>query len=160
MLNTNATIDADGVIAAEAPAKSKAKALKKPAAKKTAAKKATKKPVAKKAAVKKAPAKKAAAKKTTVKAETEAKPARKKAPAKKAAAAKSPLYLAKDTYKALINGLMDQGLEHADAVETLKVGLREANGIPVPPALRHSAAMADAAAATAPANESMVAEAA
>jgi hypothetical protein len=33
-------------------------------------------------------------------------------------------------YKSLIEGLMSQGLPHADAVETLRAGLREANGRP------------------------------
>jgi hypothetical protein len=50
-------------------------------------------------------------------------------------AAQSTLFMSKDTYKAAIQGLRDQGLEHDDAVETLKVGIREANGKPVPASL-------------------------
>ena len=65
-------------------------------------------------------------------------------------AASSPLYLPRDVYKASIDGLRAQGLEHADAVDTLKVGLRQANGYPVPlgllPANHFSAAGAAMAA--------------
>lgn len=116
------------------------KSVKKTVAKKkVATKKVTSKPAAKKSAAKKTPAKKAA-RKTAAPAEAALKPTTaKKAVAKKAVAAKGKLYLAKDTYKAMIAGLMDQGLEHADAVETLKVGMREANGIPVPSHLRVNA---------------------
>jgi hypothetical protein len=49
-----------------------------------------------------------------------------------AAMQSSVLYLDKDQYKASIDGLMAQGLEHADAVDTLKIGIRQANGKPVP----------------------------
>lgn len=48
-----------------------------------------------------------------------------------AAMQSSVLYLDKAEYKASIDGLMAQGLEHADAVDTLKVGIRQANGKPV-----------------------------
>jgi len=51
----------------------------------------------------------------------------------------SALYIDKDQYKASIDGLMAQGLEHADAVDTLKVGIRQANGKPVPMQLMMSA---------------------
>lgn len=46
------------------------------------------------------------------------------------------LFLAPAAYKAAIDGLMDQGLDHPDAVATLKVGMRQANGRPVPLALQ------------------------
>jgi hypothetical protein len=66
------------------------------------------------------------------------KPAAKKK-AKTAKAPNSAIFLEKDVYKGLIAGLMDQGIEHGDAVDTLKVGLRQANGIPVPMALMMTA---------------------
>ncbi len=129
----------------------KTPATRKPAAKKTAAKK----PVAKKAAT---PKKKAST--STDTATPTAKlvkvPAEKKAstakPAKKAAkktskarktaasAGQSTLFLNKDTYNACIDGLMGQGLDREDAVETLKVGIRQANGRPVPLELMRNAA--------------------
>lgn len=59
----------------------------------------------------------------------------KKPKAPKKAAAVSPLYLDKATYKSNVDGLMGQGLDHQDAVETLRVGLRQANGRPLPPGL-------------------------
>jgi len=40
----------------------------------------------------------------------------------------SVLYLDKTEYKYAIDGMMAQGIEHAEAVETLKVGMRQANG--------------------------------
>lgn len=43
----------------------------------------------------------------------------------------SATYLPRHEYKACIDGLMGQGLDHADAVDTLKIGLRQANGLPV-----------------------------
>jgi hypothetical protein len=49
-----------------------------------------------------------------------------------AAMQSSVLYLDKEQYKASIDGLMAQGIEHADAVDTLKIGIRQANGKPVP----------------------------
>lgn len=49
-----------------------------------------------------------------------------------AAMQSSVLYIDKEQYKASIDGLMAQGLEHADAVDTLKIGIRQANGKPVP----------------------------
>ena len=52
--------------------------------------------------------------------------------ASKATSQKSSLYMSRTQYKATIQGLRDQGLDHTDAVETLKVGIREANGKPVP----------------------------
>lgn len=63
--------------------------------------------------------------------------------AKKLSAAKrynknSVLYMDKETYKASIDALMEQGLDREDAVETLKVGIRQANGRPVPPELTHN----------------------
>lgn len=48
-------------------------------------------------------------------------------------------------YAAAIDGLKSQGLDQADAVATLRVGLREANGRPVPPALREEPAVVTAA---------------
>lgn len=130
-----------------------AQAVKAKPAKKAASKKA--KPAApavktaapKKAAVKKATPKKAAAKKAAapkvakpiILKPATAKPAAKKK-AKIAKAPNSAIFLEKDAYKALVAGLMDQGLEHGDAVDTLKVGLRQANGIPVPMVLMMSAA--------------------
>lgn len=123
------------------PAKKAASKKAKPAAKtvKTAA---PKKAAVKKAAPKKAAAKKAAAPKVAkqiVLKPATAKPAAKKK-AKIAKAPNSAIFLEKDAYKALVAGLMDQGLEHGDAVDTLKVGLRQANGIPVPMTLMMSAA--------------------
>lgn len=47
----------------------------------------------------------------------------------------SPLYLSKPEYDACIEGMMAQGLDRDDAVQTLKVGIRQANGRPVPPEL-------------------------
>lgn len=44
----------------------------------------------------------------------------------------SGLFLEKDVYAACIDGLMDQGLDHKEAVETLRIGMRQANGRPVP----------------------------
>lgn len=76
----------------------------------------------KKATVKKS-ASKPAAKKTT------------KSAAGRKSGATSFLYLDKEVYKASIDGLMAQGLDREDAVETLKVGIRQANGRPVPPEL-------------------------
>ena len=88
------------------------KAVKKPAAKKTAAKKVATKKVASKTVTPKA-AKKPVSKKTT-------------------ARTKGFLYVPKEQYNELIEGLMAQGLDRDDAVLTLKVGLRQANGRPVP----------------------------
>lgn len=51
---------------------------------------------------------------------------------KKHPAAKSAVFMDPDTYKAHIDGMMAQGLDRADAVDTLKVGIREANGFAVP----------------------------
>ncbi len=126
-------------------------------AKKTAAKKpAAKKTAAKKAAAKKTPAKKPVAQKAAVTpvdtaVETVAKPAAKKVAkkaakkvAKKTVARKgfgkrsvpapgtNPLYMDKEEYNATIQGLVDQGLDREDAVLTLKVGMRQANGKPLP----------------------------
>lgn len=103
---------------------SKTASAKKPAAKKAAAKKAT----APKAAAKKTGAKKSAAKKTV----------RPKAPAKSAAASSPTVFLHKEAYKACMDGLLAQGLDREDAIETLKVGIRQANGRPVPPELLRS----------------------
>lgn len=44
----------------------------------------------------------------------------------------SNLFLEKTEYKRVIEGLRAQGLDHDDAVLTLKVGLRQANGQPIP----------------------------
>lgn len=118
---------------ASAPAAKKAKAkptAKKAAVKNPAAKKAAK-PAAKKATAKKA-AKPAAKRVAQTPAEKKASKKATALAARKAAMEKSPLYLSKDKYKECIDGLMAQGLEHKDAVETLKVGLRQANGRPVP----------------------------
>lgn len=86
-----------------------------------------------------APAKKAAAKKPAAKKASKApkatKPVAKKAArktARKATATKSGLYLPKEEYDAAIDGLMAQGLDREDAVLTLRVGIRQANGRPVP----------------------------
>ncbi len=97
---------------------------------------------------KKTPAKVPKAVKAAPVAEKAAKPKAPKAPkaprpaAKaKAATAKanrkpnSPLYLSKPEYDACIEGMMAQGLDRDDAVQTLKVGIRQANGRPVPPEL-------------------------
>jgi hypothetical protein len=148
MLNPNTTDDNLDIVTPSTDAPLKKAAAKKPA---------SKKPAAKKAATKKAPAKKVASKKaakpkkadTTAEASAEAKPAKKATSRAKKGAdkPKSILYMEKNAYKALIQGLKDQGIEHDDAVETLKVGMREANGIPVPQALRMSAGTAMAAAA-------------
>ncbi len=116
-----------------------------PAAKKAPAKKAA----AKKTAAKKTPSKKAAAPATDIATEASAvaKPAAKKAAkkvAKKTVARKgfgkrstpapgsNPLYMDKEEYNATIQGLVDQGLDREDAVLTLKVGMRQANGKPLP----------------------------
>lgn len=48
------------------------------------------------------------------------------------AAKSSVLYLDETEYKYAIDGMMAQGIEHAEAVETLKVGMRQANGRAVP----------------------------
>lgn len=57
-------------------------------------------------------------------------PARKKAV--KPAVLNSAIFLPRDEYKAHIDGLMAEGLDREDAIHTLKVGIREANGRPVP----------------------------
>lgn len=133
----------------EAAAETPKRARKAPAAKKTTSAKAvSKKPAAKKTAAKKTTkkvaAKKTTAKKTASKAAPSEAPAAKKAPARKKAAAKktaakkgglSILFLAKEEYNACIDGMMAQGLDREDAIETLKVGIRQANGRPVPPDL-------------------------
>lgn len=151
MLKNETSVDTATISDTLAPVKpvkkaaAKKAAAKKPAAKKAVAKKATKKKAVVKAPVAKKPvAKKVVVKKPKAKLAVDNTIQPKAKPTKKKAVIKSPLYLAKDTYKELIAGLMDQGLEHADAVETIKVGLREANGIPVPQALRHSMAPAEA----------------
>lgn len=101
----------------------------------TTAKKA---PTAKKASTaEKGPAvKKAASAKKAAAVAPAAKPTPRKAAQKKRVTPQqnstSALFLSKDDYKACIDGLMGQGIEHGDAVETLKVGLRQANGRPVP----------------------------
>ncbi|VTU42607.1 MULTISPECIES: hypothetical protein [unclassified Variovorax] len=105
-----------------AKAKKRTASSKAAAATGTAKKPATKKaPAAKKPAVKKAPAKRATPK---------------KAAASKSAPSASGLYLGKELYKQTIDGLRAQGLDQQDAVDTLRVGLREANGRPVPVQLR------------------------
>jgi hypothetical protein len=59
--------------------------------------------------------------------------ASRKSKAKRFTGAKgSGLFLDNDVYAACIDGLMDQGLDHKEAVETLRVGMRQANGRPVP----------------------------
>lgn len=65
------------------------------------------------------------------------KPAR-KAAARKSGSTQSSLYMDKETYKRCIEGLTAQGLDQKDAVATLSVGLREANGRPVPLEFRAS----------------------
>ena len=129
-VTTETTVIAEGIyVMPKVRAVAKKAAAKKPAKKAAAKKTAAKKPVAKKTAAKKAATKKVAVKKVAV--AMEAKP---KAP-RKAAAKKAPpkgrLYFTKESYKEMVAGIMDQGIDHADAVETLKVGLRQANGIPV-----------------------------
>jgi hypothetical protein len=118
-------------------------AAKKAPAKKAAAKKVAKK-VAKKAAQRLTGArlvKEASATAATAAVKT------RKAKSTKKAKPTGHLYFDKSTYKEFIAGLMDQGLDHADAVETLKVGLRQANGIPVPAMLLNSSFDAHAASA-------------
>lgn len=44
---------------------------------------------------------------------------------------KSKLFLDKKEYNECIEGLMAQGLDRKEAIETLSIGLRQANGIPV-----------------------------
>lgn len=58
---------------------------------------------------------------------------------KKAASAKlkqvvapSGLYIPRTEYKRAIEGLQAQGLDHSDAVATLRLGTRQANGRPIP----------------------------
>ena len=65
--------------------------------------------------------------------------ASKKKPARKSATArpaKPNSFFSKENYSGMVHGLVDQGLERDDAIETLKVGLREANGLPIPLELR------------------------
>lgn len=50
----------------------------------------------------------------------------------KARYSNSGLYLDNDVYAACIDGLRDQGIDHKEAVETLRIGMRQANGRPVP----------------------------
>ena len=57
-----------------------------------------------------------------------------------AVGAKPKAFFDKERYSEMVQGLKDQGIERAEAVDTLKVGLREANGLPVPLELRASAA--------------------
>jgi hypothetical protein len=134
---SNTPIAPDSATMTDATSATKAKARKAVA----------KKPAAKKAAAKKVAAKKTASKKAAT-SNAEAAPKAPKAPARqKRKVVNSPLFLEKDAYKALIGGLMDQGLDHADAVETIKVGMRQANGIPVPMALLMSAGVGAAVAA-------------
>lgn len=57
--------------------------------------------------------------------------ARAKAPVKEAPR-KGLLYLGRDEYKATIDELVAQGLERKEAVMTLRIGIRQANGRPVP----------------------------
>lgn len=64
------------------------------------------------------------AKKTTASGRASRKP--------KARYSNSGLYLDNDVYAACIDGLQDQGIDHKEAVETLRIGMRQANGRPVP----------------------------
>lgn len=74
-----------------------------------------------------------ATRKPRSKAPKEAKPAAvARAKPDKTPARKSMLYLGRDEYKATIDALVAQGLEREDAVLTLRVGIRQANGRPVP----------------------------
>lgn len=95
---------------------------------------------AKKTASAKKPAAKKAMPKTAV-AKT-AKPVTKKSRGKRAAkpalSNSSTLFLDKESYKTCIDGMMGQGLDREDAIETLKVGIRQANGRPVPANLLRS----------------------
>ncbi|KWU19195.1 hypothetical protein [Burkholderia cenocepacia] len=77
-------------------------------------------------------AKKTAAPKGAAKAAPTRKAPRKAKAKRFTSASGSGLYLDKDVYSACIDGLMDQGLDHKEAVETLRVGMRQANGRPVP----------------------------
>ena len=107
-----------------------------------AKKPAVKKPVSKKTAAAGASTKKAAAKKTvakkratssTVESKAEAPVSKKSRSTRKSKVIpKSPLYLDNDEYNACMEGLMSQGIDREDAIETLKVGIRQANGRPVP----------------------------
>lgn len=77
-----------------------------------------------------APKKKAAPKKAPAKKRTALKSAAKPAYAGKVhKAASSAVFLAQDEYKRHIEGLMSQGIDRADAVDTMKIGIREANGL-------------------------------
>lgn len=124
---------------AKKPAAKKAVAKKVAAAQKTTAVGAEAPAAQSKPTPKKAAAKKAAPKAAVAKA---AKPAAKKSRGKKAAkpalSNSSTLFMDKESYKACIDGLMGQGLDREDAIETLKVGIRQANGRPVPPDLLRS----------------------
>lgn len=51
--------------------------------------------------------------------------------AKKTTTKKSSLYLDRSKYSAMVKGLTDQGIDRSEAIETLKIGLRQANGINV-----------------------------
>ncbi len=138
MLNSTNIESTSDIATSATPLIRKAKASKPAAAKK---KTKAKKPTVKKAAAKKVVAKKVS-KTAQAQAPVEAEQAvvaKKSAKRKAKPAVKSLLYMEKTAYKALIQGLMDQGIDHADAVETIKVGLREANGIPVSKNLRMAA---------------------
>jgi hypothetical protein len=58
----------------------------------------------------------------------------------------SAIFLPRDEYKRHIDGLMAQGLDREDAIHTLKVGIREANGRTVPANLSPTDAANSAAA--------------
>ena len=130
-----ATRKAKPAVSEEVQAPAKKAVAKKPA-------KATK-------AAKKVPAKKTASKKAAKAAATESATVAVKAPkpdakkgaksrSKKAAAAgTSILYIPKEQYNEYIASLMDQGLDREDAILTVKVGIRQANGRPLSMDLLH-----------------------
>lgn len=64
--------------------------------------------------------------------------ASKKKPPKPARTSRTKAFFTKDSYSTMMHGLLDQGIDRDDAIETLKLGLREANGLPIPMELRNA----------------------
>lgn len=56
---------------------------------------------------------------------------------------KSKLFLEKEEYNRCIEGLVAQGIDRKEAVETLSIGLKQANGVPVKENLPASEAVND-----------------
>lgn len=69
---------------------------------------------------------------TSKKKTSSASKSRANAPASKPAKKVGKAFMPKAQYSEMVKGLMDQGLDRDDAIQTLKVGLRQANGLPVP----------------------------